>query len=76
MPLIAVDVLKIGCAGTDMALAGVQELGCSIVSIKSSLRFIAQLVNVERQAADEKGCTFETRSGHFDRALLQYFVWL
>jgi hypothetical protein len=52
----------------------VQELGCSIVSMKSSLGFIAQLV--ERQAADEKDCTFETRSGHFDRALLQPFVWL
>ena len=39
--------------------------------MKSSLGFIAQLV--ERQAADEKDCTFETRPGHFDRALFDGF---
>ena len=41
--------------------------------MKSSLGFVAKLV--ERQAADERGCTFKTRSGHFDRALSQPFAW-
>ena len=40
--------------------------------MKSSLGFVAQVV--ERQTTDERGCKFETRSGHFDRALLQPFA--